>query len=132
VSFYNGVRLTPAEVDGRDWALNGNAITLGDDCVLDVPPPYDGTDHYCATLGHKANHAFANNAEYEIYEHPRFGLIKCLRTRRAVAAGEELTVAYGYDDALLGQLPLDSPLLEAPDWYRLLLRAHRAGQMPPP
>ena len=83
VSFYNGVRLTPAVVDSRDWALNSNTITLGDDTVLDVPPPYDQTTAYTASLGHKANHSFDNNAEYELYDHPRFGPIKCLRTRRA-------------------------------------------------
>ena len=112
-------------VDNRDWALNGNAITLGDDCVLDVPAPFDRTACYAATLGHKANHAFDNSAEYELFDHPRFGPIKCLRTRRPIAQGEEITVSYGYDDDLLDTFSLDMPLLEAPDWYRLLLRERR-------
>ena len=122
------MRLPPEVVDNRDWALNGNAITLGDDWVLDVPPPFDSTSHYVASLGHKANHAFDNSAEYELYDHPRFGPIKCLRTRRAIAAGAEVTVSYGYDDDLLDKLSLDMPMLEAPDWYRLLLREHRRAQ----
>lgn len=54
VAFYNGIRLPPAVVDARDWALNGNTITLGDDLVLDVPPPWDSTACYVASLGHKA------------------------------------------------------------------------------
>lgn len=28
VSFYNGIRLTHAEVDERDWALNSNTISI--------------------------------------------------------------------------------------------------------
>ena len=53
MAFYNGIRLPPSVVDARDWALNGNTITLGDDLVLDVPPPWDSTACYVASLGHK-------------------------------------------------------------------------------
>ncbi len=43
-----------------------------------VPAEWSSTTAYCATLGHKANHSFTNNAMYDVYEnHPRFGHIKC-------------------------------------------------------
>ncbi len=64
-------------------------MSVTEDTAVDVPPPYDKLENYCASLGHKANHCFHNNAQYEPYEHPRLGLIKCLRTVREVAAGEE-------------------------------------------
>ena len=53
MAFYNGIRLPPSVVDARDWVHNGNTITLGDDLVLDVPPPWDSTTCYVASLGHK-------------------------------------------------------------------------------
>ncbi|KAL8207087.1 UNVERIFIED_CONTAM: Histone-lysine N-methyltransferase setd7 [Gekko kuhli] len=123
MSFYNGIRITHQEVDNRDWALNGNTISLDDETVIDVPEPYNYAAKYCASLGHKANHSFTPNCHYESYIHPRFGLIKCIRTIRAVEKDEELTVAYGYDHNPSGQ---NGP--EAPEWYRVELKAFQAAQ----
>lgn len=53
------------QVDSRDWALNGNTISLDDDTVIDVPPPFDAVKRYCASLGHKANHSFTPNCRYD-------------------------------------------------------------------
>ncbi|XP_054648524.1 histone-lysine N-methyltransferase SETD7 [Dunckerocampus dactyliophorus] len=113
MAFYNGVRITHSEVDKRDWSLNGNTISLDEDTVIDVPQPFDQTERYCASLGHKANHSFTPNCKYDVCVHPRFGSIKCIRTLRAVQKDEELTVAYGYDHAVTGK---NGP--EAPDWYK--------------
>lgn len=110
MSFYNGIKITHAEVDGRDWKYNDNTISLNDELVIDVPTPWCDTSHYCATLGHKANHSFEPNCKYDRFNHPRFGEIKCIRTIKEVYPGDELTVAYGYDHE-----KLDS---EAPYWYR--------------
>lgn len=98
-SFYNGVRLSHEVVDGRGWELNDNTLSLGPDEVIDVPPPWNETNHYCATLGHKANHCHvAPNAKYDFFEHPRHGFIKCIRVLDApIAAGEEILVDYGFD-----------------------------------
>ncbi|MEQ2208219.1 Histone-lysine N-methyltransferase setd7 [Xenoophorus captivus] len=52
-------------VDSRDWALNGNTISLDDDTVIDVPQPFDQTERYCSSLGHKANHSFTPNCQYD-------------------------------------------------------------------
>ncbi|KAM9375981.1 histone-lysine N-methyltransferase SETD7 [Pholidichthys leucotaenia] len=113
MAFYNGVRITHTEVDSRDWALNGNTISVDEDTVIDVPPPWDQTDRYCASLGHKANHSFAPNCKYDTFVHPRFGPIKCIRTLTAVQKDDELTVAYGYNHQ-----SAEKNGLEAPDWYK--------------
>ncbi|CAL8358696.1 unnamed protein product [Merluccius merluccius] len=123
MAFYNGVRITHSEVDSRDWAQNVNTISLDEDAVIDVPQPYDQTEQYCATLGHKANHSFTPNCKYDPFVHPRFGQIKCVRTLRAVQKEEELTVAYGYNHNSAGNGP------EAPDWYKQELEALQLAKM---
>ncbi|XP_026214263.1 histone-lysine N-methyltransferase SETD7 isoform X1 [Anabas testudineus] len=126
VAFYNGVRITHSEVDSRDWALNGNTISLDEDTVIDVPQPFDQIERYCASLGHKANHSFTPNCQYDPFVHPRFGPIKCIRTLRAVEKDEELTVAYGYDHDPTGK---NGP--EAPDWYKQELEVFQKRQAAP-
>ncbi|XP_056419037.1 histone-lysine N-methyltransferase SETD7 isoform X3 [Hyla sarda] len=123
MSFYNGVRITHQEVDSRDWSLNGNTISLDDETVIDVPDPYNLTTKYCASLGHKANHSFSPNCIYDTFVHPRFGLIKCIRTITAVEKDEELTVAYGYDHNSAGK---NGP--EAPEWYQQQLKEFELTQ----
>lgn len=117
MSFYNGVRITHSEVDSRDWSRNGNTISLDDDTVIDVPEPFNRTENYCATLGHKANHSFTPNCKYDTFIHPRFGLIKCIRSIDAVQKDEELTVDYEYENEISGK---SGP--EAPEWYTKLLQ----------
>ncbi|XP_074530164.1 histone-lysine N-methyltransferase SETD7 isoform X2 [Halichoeres trimaculatus] len=119
MAFYNGV-------DSRDWALNGNTISLDEDTVIDVPPPFNLTERYCASLGHKANHSFTPNCKYDPFVHPRFGPIKCIRTLQPVQKDEELTVAYGYDHGATGH---DCP--EAPDWYKVELKDFQQRQAAP-
>ncbi|XP_061541864.1 histone-lysine N-methyltransferase SETD7 isoform X1 [Phycodurus eques] len=126
VAFYNGIRITHTEVDNRDWALNGNTISLDEDTVIDVPQPFDQAERYCASLGHKANHSFTPNCKYDVFVHPRFGSIKCIRTLRAVQKNDELTVAYGYDHEATGK---NGP--EAPDWYKQELHVFQHGQAIP-
>lgn len=115
MSFYNGVRLTHETVDGRDWSRNANTLSLDTETVLDIPPPFDRLDTYAASLGHKANHhvAACRNAMYDVYWHPRFGAIKCLRTLREVQAGEEILVDYGYGRK-------EDGAYDAPSWYQHL------------
>lgn len=116
MSFYNGIRISHAEADGRDWSSNSNTISLDDHTVIDVPEDLSDTNVYRASLGHKANHSFTPNSMYDPYDHPRFGLIKSIRTIRSVLAGEELTVAYGYDHS---ELDTDTPT-----WYREKLKLY--------
>ena len=74
----------------------------------DLPPIIKSV--YCATLGHKANHAFPGdprrNARWSRLDHPRFGLICALTADRDIAGGEEVLVDYGLW------------LADAPGWYR--------------
>jgi len=114
MSFYNGVRVPHAEVDARDWKFNDNTISLDDQIVIDVPQQWSSTETYTASLGHKANHSFEPNCKYDKFDHPRFGRIKCIRTIQPVEAGDELTVAYGYDHNKLDT--------DAPDWYKHKLK----------
>jgi len=101
VSFYNGLRQRGSRTERNPWRLNTNAIALDEekDIDIDVPPSCSDPAVYCASLGHKANHSFEpvrRTAKYDVCYHPRFGLIKCIRTVVAVRAGEELLVDYGY------------------------------------
>lgn len=54
------------QVDSRDWALNGNTLSLDEETVIDVPEPYNHVSKYCASLGHKANHSFTPNCTYDM------------------------------------------------------------------
>ena len=105
VSFYNGVRIAHEEVDERDWSENEYTIALCDEVVLDVPKEFSSLKKYCATLGHKANHSNMPNCEYALYDHPRFGKIKCIKTICSVKKDQELTCDYAYDhkNLLTGQ-----------------------------
>eukprot|EP00439_Symbiodinium_sp_Y106_P012257 s406_g1.t2 len=96
-SWYNGLRCSHEEVNERDWCLNGMTIALDNDTVLDVPAEFASTDVFRACLGHKANHRKPNNAKYDVFDHPRFGLIKAIRAVRDIAAGEEICCDYGYE-----------------------------------
>ncbi|KAK3265757.1 hypothetical protein CYMTET_25613 [Cymbomonas tetramitiformis] len=110
--FYSGCRLTHEEVDSRDWAENDNTLSIDDDTVIDVPAEYSSANKYCATLGHKANHSFTNNARYEPYMHPRFGEIKCIRAVAFIQAGAEITTHYDYNEID------ENGQLVAPAWYK--------------
>jgi len=118
VCYFTGLRLSVDVINERTWEENTNTLCLrcdsfdeadADEIVLDVPPHLSSATTFRATLGHKANHAADNNAEFEFCQHPRFGDIKCLRTTRALAAGEEVTVDYGY-----GELVEHDP----PRWFK--------------
>ena len=51
------------------------------------------------------------------FDHPRFGLIKSIRTLKRIRRDEELTVEYGYDHHGLGKNNAD-----APHWYKSQLK----------
>eukprot|EP00434_Breviolum_minutum_P015395 symbB.v1.2.013565.t1/scaffold963.1/size148485/5 len=96
-SWYNGLRCTHEEVDGREWRLNDATITLDAETVLDVPAEFVPADAFTACLGHKANHRKPNNAKYDVFDHPRYGLIKAIRALSEIAAGEEIFCDYAYE-----------------------------------
>jgi histone-lysine N-methyltransferase SETD7 len=96
--YYNGLVVPDAEVQKWDFTKAKNAIYLDDGMDLDVPPPYDDKNYYCATLGHKANHDIRSrrNASYDRAWHPRFGDIRCIRAVKDIAKDEEILVDYTY------------------------------------
>ncbi|CAJ1346337.1 unnamed protein product [Effrenium voratum] len=104
-SWYNGLRCSHEEVDGRECGLNDATITLDEEAVLDVPAEFVHVQAFTACLGHKANHSKPNNAKYDVFDHPRFGLIKAIRALRNIVAGEEICCDYAYEGA-----PEDLPL----------------------
>ena len=60
----------------------------------------------CSFFTKKANHSFMPNAEWMLFEHPRFGLIRGLKAAQDLPADQEILVNYTIN------------LADAPEWYR--------------
>ena len=96
--------------------VHKNLIVLTDDLTINVPPHFSSITEYRGSLDHKANLKLDEdeiNAEYDEMNHPRFGLVKCLRSIRDIEVGEEVYVDYGY-----GEEEEDWH----PSWYKNILR----------
>merc|ERR1712096_197968 len=65
-----------------------------------------------------ANHSFLTNAQFVVFDHPKFGLIPCIVTIADIQQGEEILVGYGYGDDLEA----------SPDWYQLAWENSYFGQ----
>ena len=109
VAVYAGTRLNKQKhdqifapkniTDEMSEDMQKNLITLDDDITIDIPPRYSSIIDYRSSLGHKVNHNFVDkevNAEFGLMNHPRFGLVRCIRSTRAINVGEEIFVDYGY------------------------------------
>ena len=123
VAVYAGLRMTHSEYDANyddtpDEShddVHKNLIGLNDDFTIDVPPQLTSIVDYRSSLGHKANHKFDENeinAEFGKMNHPRFGLVKCIRSTRDIEPGEEIYVHYGYGE---------SEDEWQPNWYKNIL-----------
>jgi len=140
VTWYNGTRERGSRSERRRWDMNSNTIALIDDdptqrtgIDIDVAPKWSFTSTYKASLAHKCNHSFdetQRNAMYDMALHPRFGLIKCIRTTKSIKPNEELYVDYGY---ALRIHPKSGRVLgkSGPEWYRKGYEAHRMKQLTP-
>ena len=121
VSFYNGYRCeTKEEIEiyGKECPKRTEGISAMDilikctkyrmngfgEVLFDIPPWKDDLNLYNATLAHKVNNAFwpQKNAEFASIEHPRFGLIPCVKTIKNVRKDEEIFLDYGYDKVNAG------------------------------
>ena len=108
LAFYNGIRRDPkTSYDEPDWVVNAYKIfdPTRKKGSLDIPHEYINTSNYCASLAHKTNHSFLPSAEFEVFDHPRFGPVPCLMATADIQAGEEIFVHYCYE------------LDKCPSWY---------------
>ena len=78
-SIYSGIFITQSKVNRRKWDLNDNTIEVNEEFSIDVPKPFHSMKKYTASLGHKANHSFIPNAKYELFYHPKFGMVKSVQ-----------------------------------------------------
>jgi hypothetical protein len=97
--------------DAPEWCDNAYRIfdPTRKNGTIDIPKEFIDTANYCASLAHKTNHSFVPNAEFVVFDHPRFGLVPCLLSTQDIDCHEEIFVHYGYE------------LDDCPDWYYLLL-----------
>lgn len=110
ISFYNGVKVR----SGGDWERpTPYKMFLDETQDIDIPDSMTSLASYSATLGHKVCHSFSPNSESDIFCHPRFGMIRCIATTRAVRAGQEITINYGYNLSI------------APTWYKVAWAKHQ-------
>lgn len=120
LAFYNGKKLTTLEMhDAPTWDENSYRIfdptrKCG---TIDIPKKFIDFANYKASLAHKTNHSFMPNAEFVVFDHPRFGLVPCVLATLDIKRGEEVFVHYGYE------------LDDCPDWYEA---AWQLGDYPVP
>ena len=99
VSFYNGIRYDIHDPNSKEDS--SYKINFDDNTDLDLPKDLAlDINLYRATLGHKVCHSFTPNCEFDNFDHPRFGKIKCIVACRPILKDEELTVDYEYDLAV--------------------------------
>ena len=84
ICLFAGVRLKSSTVAGRERARSDYRIQLTVDVDLDIPDTCLQLSSYCATLGHKANHSFTPNGTFDLFEHPRFGLIRAISSQQDI------------------------------------------------
>lgn len=112
VTLFNGVRQRHVWGMFHELAWSDYRISCEKDVDLDILNEHIPISNYRATLGHKVNHSFNNNAWFGHIWHPRFGLIMSVVANRDILAGEEVFVCYNY------------MIAKAPEWYRLLWFIH--------
>ena len=104
MAFYAGVRVYDENklfhdnmtIDVQE-DVHKNFMSYSEAFTLDIPPGMDDIINYRASLAHKAQHKFEPNVEFDYFEHPRFGHIRCLVSNTFIKRGEEIFVNYEYD-----------------------------------
>ena len=67
--------------------------------IIDIPPEANTVETYSATLGHKSNHNFNNNAEFKRFNlHPVLGLIMSVVAIKDIPKGAEVFSNYNYSE----------------------------------
>jgi len=111
VCLFNGNKITKSNnrkcIRFGDEEWSDFRLTLDKSTDLDIPEESQNTEHYSATLGHKACHSFwGKNAMFYEFEHPRFGAIMSIIATKHIHKDEEILVSYNYN------------LGTAPPWYQ--------------
>ena len=93
VSFYHGDKVKPEDFDPESW--DGNCYKIFDPRdyprgTIDIPTWAQSSTRYIATLAHKTNHSFHPNAQFIIFDHPKYGLIPGIMTIEDIAEGNEV------------------------------------------
>ena len=60
--------------------------------TIDIPDWAQSTQQYRGSLAHKCNHSFTPNAQFVVFDHPKFGLIPSVSTTADVRQGEEVRI----------------------------------------
>lgn len=108
ISLYNGIKVRTSTFASEHMPRSDYKIRLNADIDMDIPKGFHLLENYCATLAHKANHTFEPNAEWTLFEHPRFGLIRSLTAKKEIAADQEVLVNY------------QMAMAKSPEWYRVV------------
>jgi hypothetical protein len=117
VAMYGGIRISLEQGEAIPWDQRPNLICLDDDMCVDVPLSHSDLSIYRATTGHKANHHWDYNAEYQMYfNHPIFGKIRCIQTIVPIKKDEEVFVDYCYQKT------------DCPTWYQSFMEGHWKDQ----
>ena len=67
--------------------------------IIDIPPEANTVETYSATLGHKSNHNFKNNAVFKRFNlHPVLGLIMSVVAVKDIPKGAEVFSNYNYSE----------------------------------
>eukprot|EP00095_Tigriopus_kingsejongensis_P003382 maker-scaffold153_size302544-snap-gene-2.26 protein:Tk03382 transcript:maker-scaffold153_size302544-snap-gene-2.26-mRNA-1 annotation:"hypothetical protein BRAFLDRAFT_120570" len=84
--------------------------------VIDIPPEFESTEQYQATLGHKVNHKFVPTTAYMYIDSARFGMVNALITTQDIKKNDEYFANYGYG------IKLDLPWFQ--ELYKKFAREH--------
>ena len=69
--------------------------------TIDIPPEANTVETYSATLGHKSNHNFHNNAVFKRFNlHPVLGLIMSVVAIKDIPQGGEIFSNYNYNERM--------------------------------
>ena len=82
ISIYSGILINSSFVFSDSMTQeqkedhHKNLLSFNQSHLINIPTPYDNLINYKATLGHKANHSFKNNARFAFVKNPRYSKIK--------------------------------------------------------
>lgn len=98
-------RYTKNESLSEDMRRHGTKYSIRihlTNALIQIPWEVDQPDSWHPTMGHKVNSDFPErnqNAGFQMFEHPRYGLIIAVKAIKDIKKGQEIFVDYGYQKA---------------------------------